>query len=152
MLDLGREQTIVVDGKTWRLGRLDVEVLHGFRDWVKEQVGNPFDDLRQTKEFQTPEEYEADRKEAIATFKQLKGFTFECPLSLKYRGTVEGGVKIVELLLKRNHPEATSADALALTVELGRSLSLEKTINVAKGSLPNGQPPEPSQAPATLSV
>jgi hypothetical protein len=146
-MNLGEEVEVRVGEKTWRLGRLTVDVILGFRDWVAEQVGDPYAAAERVLPHLPKEDAVAAVKEAEATAKQLRQFSMQSPLAQSWAGTELGGAKLFQLMLRANHPAATHDDGLAVVMELGRKRMVEATLAKAQGDARGGSAGNPS-APA----
>lgn len=135
-LNLGHEQEVRAGGKTWTLGRLTVDVVLGFRDWIKEQLGDPFTNLERVFDRLPREEQIARVKEIEAIDKQLKNFSLQSPLANEWRSTELGAAKLFQLLLKEHHPQATMDDGLLVCLALGEKGQAEEALAKAQGALP----------------
>jgi len=151
MLDFGREQEVVLDdGRRFVLGRLRVRVLRAWRDWVAEQVGDPFADVDRLLGRAPDDEVRALLKVAIDTRDQLRYFSLACPLAQRFLGTELGGAKLFQLLLVR--PEApTEEDGLDVAFHLFRANRVAEVLRAAQGEgqRPNGGGASPGAPLAT---
>lgn len=143
MHNFGKETTVQAHGRSWKLARLDLGVIRGFRDWVREQLGDYgavaerfIDKLPADKAMQLV-------KDVSEVEKQLRGFTLQCPIAQQYLATESGAAKLVHLLLVKHQPEATEDDAFAIVVELGQE-ELRKKLEEAKGEVPGGNAGAPA--------
>ena len=141
MLSLGKESTVVVAGKPWTLGRLEIGVIENFRDWIKAQEGDPFEGLDVLVKLLPPPDGIALVKEARDIRDQLKCFTLQSPLAKKWLATERGNATLILFLLYRHHAKATIEDAFALVVAMGEEL--QQTLADAAGELPGGPAPNP---------
>lgn len=149
-MDLGREVEIEAGGRTWRLGRLTVDVLFGFRDWIKDQVGDPFARLDRVLDRLPKEEALAAIREADDVCRQLERFSMQCPLAREWMNTELGAARMFQLLLLRHHPQATMDDGLLVAMELGRRGQVEAALARSQGSA-GGGPGNPEAPGASTS-
>lgn len=118
MLNLGQEQT--VHGR--KLGRLTVAILRAWRDWIAEQIGDPFAEIDRVKAYLPSEEIVKRVKEAEATLKDLKQFSLGTATARKWIGNEIGQAKLFQLLMGG---KATEDDGLALVMEIGAEAAAE---------------------------
>lgn len=137
MLELGKESPVEVDGKTWILGRMELSIIRGFRDWIKAQIGDPFDKVERVLKFIDKDEALARIKAAEAIRDQLEGFSLQTPLAKEWMGSELGMTELIRLLLQKRHPGTTSEEAFQLLMAMGGQLTAE-TLQQAQGSVPNG--------------
>jgi hypothetical protein len=138
MLELGKEQTIAVGAKTWRLGKLSVAAIRGFRAWIKERLGDPFAKVERVLPLLSKEDGLVRIKEAEAIAEQLESFSMQTPLAKRFMQSEEGIAVLFHQLMLPAHPDATVDDAMALLAELGEEKKAE-VLAKAEGSLPNAE-------------
>lgn len=143
MVNLGRETHVTIDGKTWIVGRVELSVLEEFRDWVREQVGDPFDHVERLAKILPPAEVVAMAKEAQDIRNQLASFTLGCPIATRFLNTEFGMARLFLAMLKTNHPQATLNDAFRVLQVLGAEKAA-KAISDGTGNLPEGKASAPA--------
>ena len=131
MLQLGKETKI---GKH-TFARVELSVLEAFRDWVKEEVGDPFALCERWQGKMPPDEWLRLFKEAEATAKELEAFTMASAVAQRVLQTERGAAKIVQLLLLPNHPETTLDQAFQVLLEIGQD-GLANVIQNGTGKVP----------------
>ena len=148
-MDLGREQVVTeADGKTrWTLSVLGPRVIFGFRDWISEQIGDPFAEAERFADKLPAADVLAMVKEAKAVKDQLAGFSIACHLAQQYLKTELGSGMLFKLLLELHHPDVTLEQAFVvlrrfgeLKLAEGKDGSVASALATATGSVPNGQP------------
>lgn len=104
-----------------------VAALLAFRDWCAEQIGDPFDGIKQAIELGLPkEEATAMILEARDTAKQLKKFSLKCPVAREFLNTEIGGFKLTELILRDAYPDMTDQQVQEVTVAYAMQLAARK--------------------------
>lgn len=145
MFELGRESTLRVGGKTYRLARLERRIIEQFFDWIKEQEGDPFAEI---KALLSPSLDPATAKQMIDEAKlvkqQLQTRTMACPLADKYLRTELGMGELVYLLLQDHQPDLTREQAFRVLAEYGAAEMATK-LEEAQGTPP---PAKNADAPA----
>lgn len=146
MLDFGKETVIKSQGKTFILGRLELHVVRGFRDWIKEQVGDPFAEVERlnTAGLLSKEEALVMVKEAGSVAKQLAQFSMGCPLAQAYGRTEMGLGKLVHLAFLTHHPDMSEEQAWAIMLEVGEEEMKENIKNAAGKLSSQGNPEAPA--------
>ena len=145
MLSLGKETPVRFydeHGAVVRvliIGRLEHGVIKAFRDWVAEQVGDPYKEAERFIDKVSPEEGKRMLAEARAKQDQLESFSLESPLARRFLSTEMGMTKLLHLLLLLKQPDATSADAFAVLTELG-SDGTQKALENGAGTIPKNAP------------
>jgi len=149
MLSLGKETPVTVDGKPFIIGRLTVGVIKSFRDWIQEQIGDPFAEVERFMERMPPEWSIHALRAAGEVRDQLASFSLQCPLAKRFLTTEAGMARLVQGLLQAHHPHVTEGEAFAVMLALGEDQTA-KAIAAAAGEVPakNGQDPERTPAPA----
>jgi hypothetical protein len=140
MINLGKSATHVVDGKIYKTSRLTVGIIAKLKDWVSEQIGDPFATAKIFVGSGVDKET-IDRliKEGQQVKQDLESFNLNGPLAMKYLGTELGATKVFQLLLEEAHPGITMDEALKVVMELTPE-QRDKTISDATGDLPkNGE-------------
>lgn len=148
MLNLGQEQTVKTSERAWRLSRLEIPILHGFRDYIAEKIGDPFARAEKVIKMLPASEARARILEAEAVQDQLEGFSLTCPLAQRFMKTEEGMSRLVRLLLLKHQPEATDNDGLQILLQIGME-EAAKVVQNAEGRLPNGHAPAAKQPRAS---
>lgn len=142
MLQLGKETEVQALGKTWRLGRLEIRVIRELRDWIKEQVGDPFAHLEKYLDKLPADEQQRRVKEAAEVLDQLECFTLDSPLAKKWLKTELGAAKLAHLLLTVHQPAITEEEAFAVMQAIGAE-KMSEALDDAGGKLPNAVAPAP---------
>ena len=114
MFDAGRETEVQCGGKTFLVGRMELDVLEGWFLWLRERTGDPFADLERVIDRVPPAAAVTLVKEAEAKRDALRALDLGDPwIQTQLRG-LAGSVEMVRLLLKARHPDATAKDAFAV--------------------------------------
>jgi hypothetical protein len=119
MFELGREVTKTVNGKAYTFSRLERHIIEGFRDWIADQVGDPFADVERLLDKLPADEAKAMVKEAKETRDQLRSFSLGCPLAQRFLRTEIGMGQLAFLQLRGHHPDITPDDAFQVVLTLG---------------------------------
>lgn len=135
---VGRETEVRALGKVWKIGRMDLDVLEKFIDWVKPQLGDPFDGLEKLVEKLPPAEAMALIREAKA--RKDEPLDWDSEIVQKFRNTKRGQLVSLWHLLQVNHPELTLSEAFQIGLEVGAE-RLEQAVADANGKTP--APPKP---------
>lgn len=145
-MNLGQEQDVKIGSRVWIIGRLTSDVIFGFRDWIREQIGDPFALLEKLLPHLDKSEAMERIKLVESVDRQLKNFSMQSPLAKEFMGTETGAAKLFHLLLKERQPEASMNDAMDVLIELGRQGKVQETLAKAQGSSPGaaGNPPAPA--------
>lgn len=143
MLELGKEQVVTAGGKRWTLSRLTVAAIHGWRDWVAGQVGDPFADLERFADRLSPQDFKAEFDAARLVKQELQNFSLSCPLARKFLASELGVSALFHQLLLPAHPDATPDDAFAVVQVLGAGAA--KALAAAAGNV-SGNAPAPGGA------
>lgn len=140
MLSLGKETSIHADGKSWIIGRLTVGVIKSFRDWVAEQIGDPFEIVERFIDKLPPAEATRLLQESREIRDQLASFSLQCPLAKRFLATEAGMARLVMSLLHAHHPHVTESEAFGVMLALGEEATA-KVIAASAGEVPakNGQ-------------
>jgi hypothetical protein len=146
----GKEASVTVNGKVWRLGRLDVDAIDEFMAWVREQVGDPFELVERFMGKIPQEESVRQLREAEEVAKQLKALSVQTPLAQQYVSTARGSAKLFQILLRTHHPDATESQAFLVAQALGEE-GARKALQKAEGEFPRGNP-QPGQATPDLAL
>jgi hypothetical protein len=119
MITLTTEQTVTLpNGKTFTLSRLSPAALRGWKDWIANRVGDPFELVTHFLGKIPESETLRQLREGEELRDQLKFFSLSCPLARKMIATEEGAAALVLLLLQGKHPNATEDDALEAAIHL----------------------------------
>ncbi len=144
MLELGKPTVV---GK-WTVARLELRIIMAWREWLVEQVGDPFEDCSKPWFDKLPKEEQLARvKAAEKIVEQLKPhrFSIDCPVSQDAMKSVSGAGYFGRLMLQDHHPDITEEDAFQAWVkDIGPHL--DKVMKRAQGKVPggsggNGTPP-----------
>lgn len=127
MLQLGKEQTVTVDGKAWKLGRLELSIVNDFRDWIAERLPDPLAIGEKFFAMLPPDEQLARVRQAEQQKLDLACFTLKSPLAVEYMSREAGIAKLGQLLLRKHQPNVTEAEAFdvffALQDQMGELLA-----------------------------
>lgn len=110
---VGREQTITVCGKVYRLGRLQRKEWREFHEWAVQLLPNVLETLAQSIEKYPAELQRLMASEAVAMVNE--------PVERRTNAlidTASGWAKIVELLLREHHPDITEEEAWDVAMEM----------------------------------
>ena len=131
-----RETRVRAAGKEWVIpAEPSVDVILRFRDWIAEQVGDPFEGLDVLVGYLPKEEMVAFIKQGRSLREQLKCFSLRCELAQNYLHTEIGGLKFTELILRDAYPDMTDKEVQAVTIAYGERLA---AMSESEG---NGQSP-----------
>jgi hypothetical protein len=140
MLKLGEEQIIeTADGRSWRLGRLELRVVRAFRDWISHRVGDPFAIVERFLGKIGDAALMPYFKEAQDVRDDLTGFSLATKTAGRFLATEEGMAKLVALLLEPAHGKVSEEDAFLVAQAV--ATKLEAVLSTASGSVPNAQAP-----------
>ena len=145
MFQFGKETTVTAGGKKYTLSRLERRIVEEFRDWVREQEGDPFAAAKELLPHLDPATAKQLIADADATKKQLRAFSIGCPLAQKYLGTELGLAELVYLLLRDKQPDVTREEAFALVLEAGAA-EVAKKLKETSGEAPGAKNAEPPAA------
>lgn len=148
MFDPGRITTVTVEGKIWKIGRLERSVIFAFRDWLREQIGDPFAVVDRLKAVVPIADLMERVKEAEGVARDLAHFSLGTATAKTWLHTEIGMSKLIHLLILPHHPDATEDDAFRVLAALG-SDELGKTIARAAGEAPGGNGSVPATAGLT---
>jgi hypothetical protein len=127
-LSLDRKTKVrTAGGRELWLGPLAVGHVLGFRDWLRDQVGDPFARLDAPWFDKLPVDEQLRRvKAAEDTDEQLRKFSIICPLAQEWLATEAGAATFYQLLLQSHHPDATLDEALQVAAVLGKQADDER--------------------------
>lgn len=135
MVDFGKETTFTALGKRWTFGRLELRAIEEIRDWIAEQVGDPFALVDRFIDKVPREDGLKMLAEAKAVADDLRNFSLQSDLAKKWIGTERGAAVLVASLLRANHPDIDHATAFLILQEIGAA-ELEKAVNRGTGKVP----------------
>lgn len=147
---LGRETELKALGKTWTLARWTRDVWEEFLVWARTQLPDPIEVALRHVDQLPPAIAEKLVAEAL---KQATGYlSIGSPRVTELLNSPEGITRLIWLLLRKHHPEASEDTALAIVFEVGAE-SLQAKIDQAAGvqSAPAGNGPGPAVAQPGLS-
>lgn len=114
---IGKEQTITVSGKQYKLCRLTRSIMREFAEWAKALIPNPLDvvaeKLPQFDKY--PHLQEIMVKDAVAKSKTYGDFN--SPEVQAVMNSMDGQIKMTTLLLKPNHPDITEDEAFQIAMQ-----------------------------------
>ncbi len=146
MSNLGRETTITVNGKSIKIGRLELAVLEELFAWIKKQEGDPFDDLERFIDKMPEAERAVLFREAQAKRNEMASLSLQSPIAQKYMKTPEGMGMMAMLLLRGGMPDITPSQAFDIFQQIPEEKLREIMQNaqgkspVKNGALPATQP------------
>lgn len=112
MSHIGRETNVTIQGKQYKLSRLDVSILREFSEWYYKECPNPLALAAQHIKDFPPDLQKILLNQAWEDSKKRR--EFDTPEVREFMATIAGGGKIISLLLAKNHPDLTEDDALNL--------------------------------------
>lgn len=133
MPELGREVTVEACGRTWRVGRLTIDVVERFLDWLRPHFADPLEGLEKIIPLLPIEEAKALIREAREEKRAL--LDFDSPPVVKALMTKRGRVHLFHAMMQTHQPTATLADAIAIVEEIGGE-KLAQVIAAANGNVP----------------
>lgn len=140
MNHIGRETTVEVNGKKYRLSRFTRKILRSFLDWANVELGNPLDAIKDRLAGFPPHLQEMIVKDALEQARLRR--SVNSPEVQSLLATPQGSMKLLSLLFQQHHPELTDADVEAIydacATEHGESY-LEKKIVEASGQMPKDE-------------
>lgn len=138
MFNPGSEQTVQLPGgKAVRLGKLRLKVLRAWRDWVAEQVGDPFADAERLMGRAPDATVNAAIRRGEDLRDQLRFFSLGCPLAQQAVNTEEGAARLVHLLMLEKDPRASEEDAFEVVIHL--SARVAEVLKKAQGDASGGE-------------
>src|SRR4051812_8955837 len=105
---IGRPTTIEANGRTYTIGRFTRNILFRFMDWAEAQIPDPLDDLKTKITGFPPHIQELMVKDALQKSRVRR--SVQSPEVQQLLGTPEGAIKILQLLLSKNHPELSESE------------------------------------------
>jgi hypothetical protein len=137
---VGREQTFDALGRTYTLGRWTRAVWRGFVAWAKDQLPDPrvsagvflAECLSRIPDDSTPERLLIVK---LAIDKATGFVGMDSPEVAGLLNTMDGGVKLLELLLKQHHPDVTEDDAYEIYTAVGGA-KIDAMAQACAGLLP----------------
>lgn len=147
---IGKEKEIKALGKDWKLARWTREVWDQWLEWAKTRIPDPLERIRPSIE-QWPERVQ-DLLVERAMEKATTVLTMGSPEVQGLMDSLEGLSYLFYLLLRKNHPDVTEDEALAIVLEVGET-EAAAAAKVASGQVPSKNPesPEPTVAAGDLS-
>lgn len=140
---IGRETTIEVGGKSYTLTRYDRAVLDKMTEWARARLPSPLAAIK---------DHLADlprhlQDTAIKAAVEMGGrkLSFDSPLIQEQMTTMDGGVKILSLLLAKHHPDLTEDKVVELVEALaeergdGFEAYLSEKLGECQGRFPKGR-------------
>ena len=143
MFKPGRPFTIEAFGKTWTLGRITLEMVFAFRDWIKERLPNPLEGPVAKFFDKLPVEEQIERvKKAEQIGNELACFSMTSALAEEYLRKEEGQAKWAQLWLSEHHPDIDPSTAFSVFHELVSSGQFDDAFQQTEGTLktPGGGP------------
>jgi len=142
---VGREQTVKALGKEWKLARWTRAVWRELLEWARPQVPDPIDVAERLMKRLPPEQHAG----VLAAALQMgcEPVHIGTPAVLALVNGMEGTAKLVSLLLKPSHPEATEDLAWDIILDVGLEMMAEIK-RKAEGKpprAPEGKPEAPAE-------
>lgn len=138
---VGRPQTVEALGQTWTLARWDRRVWAEFLEWAKTKLPEP---RKTAAEFLAMLPEGPDRQAVAETIvtkaldESTSHLSVGSPKVTQLLTSIEGGVYLLYLLLKRNHPEATEDTAYDLFTAVGPDVA-QDLMGKCSGAAPAGK-------------
>lgn len=132
-MNLGSETKVKALGKEWTFSRLELRVIEKFRDWIEEQIGDPFAKADRYVNVLPPEEAKAMIKEAEEVQRNLRCFNLHTEFAQQWMGTPSGMGNLVAFMLEDHHPEVNADLAFRIVIDMGDD-QLQKILKKAEGS------------------
>jgi hypothetical protein len=134
---IGRETTIEIGGKKYKLSRFDRLILEQFLDWADKHLGHPLDQIKDKLKDFPPDIQRFMIQEAMS--KMALRRSFNSPEVRALLVTPEGSMKLCCLLFQRYQPDLTDKDVEKLYEaacdEHGYGY-MEKVITRSEGVMP----------------
>lgn len=135
---LGEDAEFQALGKTWKMGRLTVEIWDQLLTWAKPRINNPLEYLRCIVKDLPPEVVMPLVREKLDQCPPI--LTAIHPLFLQcVQETPEGQVEQFYLLLKTHHPDIDKDTAFRILAEIGRKKQEQLLLKVAGQNRPEGK-------------
>jgi hypothetical protein len=137
MPNLGTEQTITVIGKTYTFSPFTIEMLHDFVDWANGKLEDPLSIV--AKNFNSYPKPMQELLVAKALEKAASRKEFSSPEIQTILNSVEGGIKICCLLLRKHHPALTEKEVSQIIedcINEHGSGYIERVFAKAQGTIP----------------
>lgn len=134
MFSPGQEQTVIVDGRAYPLGKLRVRVLRAWREWIAERIGDPFADVERFIGRVPEAETARQLREAELLRDGLRYFSLGAPVAQRFLNTEEGMTQLVLLLLREKNAKATEDDAGAVVMHWLKEAQAAEAIARAQGT------------------
>jgi hypothetical protein len=135
MFELGRSVTHTVGGKKYVFSRLKRWIVLAFRDWIKEQIGDPFAVAARFQDHLPDETVKQMVKDGEKIKEQFESFSIGCPLSQRFLATEIGLGQLAYFMLQEMHPDITEDQAFDVVTELGLA-AVAATVQKAAGEPP----------------
>ena len=134
MIDFGQEQTVEVGGKRYTLARMKLRFIRPLKEYVRSEVGNPYQGLQGLIGELAPEVQREQLKRIDDLKEQLACFSLQAPLAQKFLAADPLAVcALVKAMLQPNHPAVTDDEAEAVVEELNRQEELAAALARAEG-------------------
>lgn len=137
---VGREQTIEVDGRVWRVSRWTRAVWNEYLTWARGVLPDPVEVALKHLDH-VPEKLQAAWVR-MALDKKTCYLSVSSPEVQSLLASLEGTVHLLWLLLKPYQPEVTLDDAFEVAMRIGEQ-ELDKILTRAAGENKEGEAPAP---------
>lgn len=147
MLELGKTTKVRALGKDWVISRLELRIIEAWREYLVEQIGDPFADCdRPWFRLLNQQEQMLRIKAAENVADQLKPHKFQitCPVSQETMATPQGSSRFGRLMLEEHHPDIDDSTALQVWLEIAPQM--DKIMARAQGKVPGGNGTSPAAA------
>lgn len=141
MRHIGKETSVTINGKQYRLSRFTRKVLRDFLEWADKQLGDPLDAIKDKLAGFPPNVQEYLVKDALERASLRR--SINSPEVQALMATPEGIMKILSLLFQQHQPGLTDADVEdlyeTLVEEMGQHEAEEYLSNAiveASGRMP----------------
>lgn len=139
---VGREQGFEALGRQWRLGRQTRAVWWEFLEWARGQIPDPITEAKRAVEGMSESVVVKIVSKALDDKRIF--LSVASPEVKALLNSLEGGVYLLTLLLKINHPEITEDLAFDISLEVGQE-RLQELFMVAAGQQPSGNADAPAR-------
>lgn len=147
---LGREVSIHALGRSWKCGRMSIDILERFVEWARPQLPDPFEGLKDLVPHLTREDAMALIKEARAERRAI--LDYNSPFIQEMTSTLRGAMHLFLFLLQVNHPDVSLGLAGDIAAEIGDA-QVQSIFLDSSGRVPSsgkGQPQEEDPLPGNL--
>lgn len=160
----GRDGEVIVNGKTWKTGRMTLNVIDAFLDWCRPLLPDPLtiatNDVlrleRAVRDVQASDAPDADKAAVVATLRrqqeQVTELAFDRATAYlswtapEVQGVLRsprGAARMLYLLLREHQPDVTEDDAWSVLTALGEKQ--RDVFTKASGKVAGDSTPDPTR-------